>query len=369
MTARLNYFESRVAQTLYGGQGPAVRWHRESSACPADAAVAAVEILQAPAFSGERTGLAVLHLRFGADPVGDLAGLCDLSSSPAGAANRSRLQALMPDGVTIPSQVRRASTLAHVTFGGAAQPTMSPAYGSWPARDQWLWCLASAAPESLFPPDPEDPSLFEGRVRFSADWQALVLRDGVAFVGTSPDPGGENVFHAAAETYVHSIYLDVLLLGRMQANALNTLANQIATIGLDRLGAGQLEVLEGRLIELRRTFGRDHITAHGKGNEILRQYFAQHRVPELRARLVDDLADTARYVEAAGARSVNAVLGLVTVLGLPFGLSYAAGALWGGSGARSFAVWTAVGAVASLAAVLLPPVRAMLRAISRRIDD
>ncbi|MFF1871715.1 hypothetical protein [Kitasatospora herbaricolor] len=346
-----------------------MRWHRELAAPTGDVALVALELLRAPAVLQDHGGLAVFHLRLGADPVADLAELRDLSAATAGTTNRDRYQALLPEGVIILPQALRASTLAHVTFSDSVPSTMSHAYDSWSPRDQWLWGLASATSESSFPPDPEDLAVFRDRVHFSADWQALVLRDGVSFVGMTPDSGGPDTFHAAAETYVHSIYLDVLLLGQLQVNALNALANQVANISLDRLGAGKLESLEGRLIELRRAFGRDNITAHGKGNEILGKYFQQRGIPELRARLVDDLADSARYVEAGRTRSVNAVLGLVTVLGLPFGLSYAAGALWGESSARSFAIWTAVAGLISLATMLLSPVRSMLRTISRRIDD
>ncbi|MFG2296922.1 hypothetical protein [Streptomyces sp. NPDC048603] len=367
--ARLQYFEPRIAHTLYGTSGDPVRWHRSSTVTLGTLTVLAVEVLRAPPGSGATTGLAVLHIQLGHDPVGELAGLRDLSSPGSGAANRQRCQDTLPAGVRIAARARRATTIGHVTFGSAAPPVMPSAYAAWPAQDQWLWSLASATSSSAFPPDREDVSLFDGRVHFSADWQALILRDGVAFVGTSPDPGGGDTFHAAAQTYVHSIYLDVILLGRLQADALNALANRVADISLPRLGAGRLGSLEGQLIELRRAFGRDHITVHAKGNEILEQYCAQHRMPELRARLAEDLTDSARYVEVALARSTNAVMGLVAVLGLPFGLSYAAGALWGSKGLRGFLVWTAVAGTVSLAMTALGPVRRMLRATGTELDS
>ncbi|TDC73547.1 hypothetical protein E1283_18885 [Streptomyces hainanensis] len=362
--ARLRYFEPRIAQTLYGtASGAAVRWHRVATTTWDGVTVLAVEVLRAPAGSGANHGLAVLHLRLGGDPVAELAGLRDLSG-----VNGPRWQSVLPAGTGVAPGARRASTVCHVTFDGPTPAGMSAAYDAWPARDQWLWQLASATTESVFPPDVEDASLLAGRVRFSADWQALVLRDGASFVGTTPDPGGTDTFHAAAQTYVHSIYLDVLLLGRLQADALNALANQIADVPLPRFGAGGLQAVEGRLIELRRAFGRDVITAHDKGNEILDRYVTQHRVPELRARLVEDLTDSARFVEAAAARSTNAALGLVAVLGLPFGLSYAAGALWGANGVRGLLVWTGVAVALSLVLTTLSPVRAMLRDLGNRLE-
>ncbi|NED82487.1 hypothetical protein G3I76_20605, partial [Streptomyces sp. SID11233] len=84
---------------------------------------------------------------------------------------------------------RRAWTLCHLTGTTGTWPALPGLSATgWETRDQWLWRLASATPPRDFPPDPEDRTLFAGRVRFSADWQALVLRDGAAFLGTSPDP-------------------------------------------------------------------------------------------------------------------------------------------------------------------------------------
>lgn len=358
--ARLHYFEPRVARTLYGDQSTVVRWHRDEPEQLGAVTVLATEVLRAPAVVQEKSGYAVFHVRFAADPTAELSRLRDLSDT----AHHADVQALLPPGTRIAPHAR-ARTLAHVTFDSAVPTLMGSAYATWPARDQWLWCLASATPESVFPPDTEDPALFEGRIRFSADWQALVLRDGVAFVGTSPDSGGRDTFHAAAETYVHTLYLDVLLLGSLHVQAFNTLANVVADLDPRSLGARRLEDLEGRLIAARRTLGGPQVTARGKGNEILRRFFDQHAVPELRSRLVDDLTDSARFVNTQGARSLNAVLGLITVLGLPFGLSYAAGAVWGVDGLAGFAACTAVAFLISCASLLLPSVRAMVRSIGQ----
>ncbi|MFI0944078.1 hypothetical protein [Streptomyces sp. NPDC021020] len=363
---RLGYFEHRVAEALYGAPDRPVRWSRQVSGRIGGTQVFAVEVLRVPAEFGDGDGLAVLHVRFGADPLAEVAGLTDLSASGTGTAHRAAIEALLPAGTRVARALRRCWTLVHLTRSEGPWPEVMPAaYGAWGARDQWLWMLASATPVARFPPDPEGHAeSFRGRVRFSADWQALVLRDGAAFLGTTADPGDRASFHHLARTHVHSIYLDAFLLGRLQAKALGDLTESVAAIRAHRLDPAAIAALERRLIDLRGVLGTDHVTVRGKGNELLAAYREQHRLPELRARVVDDLAVCTRFVEASTARAVNAALGIVTVLGVPFSLVYGGAAVATGSSAGAFLWATGISVLlAGVALALLPPLRGMLRAL------
>ena len=205
--------------------------------------------------------------------------------------------------------------------------------------------------------------------RLSRDWTALVLRDGAAFVGRTPDVGDEG-FHHAAEVYVHSLYLDVLLLGRMQGRALNDFANRVATARSERMDPAALSALEHRLVEIRRNLWIQHATTRGVGNTLLARYQQQHRLTELMAHVETDIAGATRFLEAVTGRSVNAALGLLTVVGLPFGLAYAGGAVWADPSPRLFWACTLLATVgAVLLAVLLPPVRPMVRSLRRRVPN
>ncbi|MER7583763.1 hypothetical protein [Kitasatospora sp. NPDC097691] len=369
---RMTYFEPRVAESLYGSAQRPARWHRAIDEKGPGPAVEAVELLRLPAVLGpaaERHGLAVLHVRLSADPLADLPLLADPSRS-------GHLHfAALPPGARPAQPARRPWTLCHVTFTDGAPPEVMPApYSPWGARDQWLWLLASATPLERFPPDPEDHALFAGRVRFSADWQALVLRDGAAFVGTSPDPGGGAVFHAGAATLVRTIYLDTFLLGRLQVLGLNQLANAVAGLHAHEADGHRLLALERRAIELRRALWSSHITTRAKANELLERFQEQHRLPELLAGTGTALADAARYVETARSRRGALALGLISAVGLPFGLVYAAGALWGDPSPLNLLVCTLVAlVVAALAFALLPPLRGLAAGEARRreraIDD
>jgi hypothetical protein len=365
---RLTYFEPRVAESLYGAPARPVRWHRRWAPGEPDGGVEAVELLALPAVVGAgegRRGLAVLHFRLGGAPLAEMADLADL------AANRKRYSGLLPAGVRVAGSARRAWTLCHVTFTDGRLPEVMPsAYAGWGARDQWLWLLASATPTHRFPPDPEDGELFAGRVRMSADWQALVLRDGAAFVGTSPDPGGDSVFHATAAALVRTLYLDAFLLGRLQVLGVNALANSLAGLGIRESHVRRLQALEGRLIELRRALWSSHITTRAKANELLERFQEQHRLPQLLDQVGTGLADTARFVEAGRTRRGGLAVGLLSAVGLPFGVAYAAGALWGNPGPLTLLVSTVVALVVTgLLFVLLPPLRGFASDELRKTED
>ncbi|MEU2563669.1 hypothetical protein ABZ626_30720 [Streptomyces longispororuber] len=365
---RMTYFESRVAESLYGAAGRPARWHRRVPTAEAGLEVEAVELLRLPPVvraGAERRGLAVLHVRLPDSPLEALPGLAGLASQ------RDRYTALLPDGVRIAGTARRAWTLCHVTFTDGCPPAvMPPAYEGWSARDQWLWLLSSATPLERFPPDPDDEALFAGRVRFSADWQALVLRDGTAFLGTSPDPGDDTSFHATAARFVHTLYLDTFLLGRLQILGVNSLANALSGLRAHEADARRLLALEGRMIDLRRALWSSHVTVHGKANELLERFQEQHRLPELLTRAGDALADAARYVDTARARRSSVALGLLSAVGLPFGVTYAAGALWGEPGPLTFVVCTLVALVMTTVLFgLVPPMRRLAADELRRSRD
>lgn len=356
---RLTYFEPRVGESLFGAPGRPARWHVRRPADADEPAVEAMELLRVPEAAGlddRSAGLAVLHVRLGDDPPAELAALAELPT------DRARSARLLPSGVRVANSTTRAWTLTHVTFEQEQPPTVMPAaYAAWGARDQWLWLLASRSPLERFAPDPEDTDLFAGRVRFSADWQALVLRDGAAFVGTSPDPGGDDTFHATAAHYVHTIYLDVFLLGRLQYLGANSLANTVSALSARESDANRLLRLEGHLIELRRALWSSHITSRGKANELLERFQEQHRLDQLLSHTGVGLAETARYVEAARSRRTSVALGLLSAVGLPFGMAYAAGALWGEPGLWTLLATTVAAVLLTVALfVLLPPLRGLL---------
>lgn len=368
-TTRLRYFEPRVAAALYDGHDHHGRWHHPGGGSIQGVDVIGTELLvPVEQVAGPRWGLAVLHMEFDDAPLAGLSAFTDISpESDRGLALRSAVETFLPAGVTVRQSASRPFLVSHLTFQAVPLTRTMPAtYDAWQPSAQWLWLAASATPVDRFPPDPLDESLFAGRVRFSADWQALVLRDGAAFVGLTPDPGDGGTFHPVARALVHSVYLDVFLLGLMQCRAMNDLANRVAVEAQERLDHAVLAGLEERLAKLRGTLGSGRVTSGGHANELLQAFRRQHQLAELTKQVVQDLTDAARLVEAENGRRVSAALGLITVIGLPFGLAYTAAAASERTGLKWLLAWTGVAALCSLLLVAgIPPVRGLLRTTRR----
>ncbi|MGH3789499.1 MAG: hypothetical protein ACRDQ9_01635 [Pseudonocardiaceae bacterium] len=88
-----------------------------------------------------------------------------------------------------------------------------------------------------YPPEPGNfAKLLREAVVLSADWKALVLRDGASFVGQRADHGSSDLFFGFAALYAGTIYLDCILLGMAQRMQIEEMAATIART----LSAGKL---------------------------------------------------------------------------------------------------------------------------------
>jgi hypothetical protein len=167
----------------------------------------------------------------------------------------------------------------------------------WAPANGWLWTAASGTPLHQFAPDPDDPRALDGLVYLSATWRALVLRDGIAFLGLKPGTNGGDGFYAWGETYVRSLYTDVTLLAALERDALDDFANRLAQIGDRFEKSQQLRQLVNEVTEFRNVFWWEIVTRHGNTNTILEQLHAAHRTPDLFARVIADLDAFRQVVE------------------------------------------------------------------------
>lgn len=313
--ARRSYFQARAADSLYGSRdGTAwLRWHRHADdRLIGEGTVLGIELLRfpyyasaPPALDGLATGadavtryVCVLHLALDlADPLPGLAAAVRLNpQEAAGARRRERYGELAGTGFQIPEEVRRALSVSMITFTGELAP-LPGAPEPWTPAAGWLWAAASATPFHEFTPDAEDARALDGLVYLSSSWRALVLRDGVGFLGLVPDPCGKDSFFAWAETYVRSLYTDVLLLAMLERDALDDFANRLAHIGNRFEKSRQFRRLVNEVTEFRNIFWWATVTRHGNANDILQQLHAAHRTPHLFDRITADLEAFRQQVE------------------------------------------------------------------------
>ena len=345
--ARASYFNAHTARVLYG---PPDAGSGGSAPGPPDSGprrghcwlgpdhedllptrVTALEVLSY-GITGAGRALVIVHLCLPTkDPLAELQEL----TVPRKVGVGNRLLDLLESGSAglpladviepVDGMVRPFAVTLAVPQGELPDGPFGPSF-PWQPLQQWLFAFASARTAGLFPADPEDGSLLDGFVRLSQDWSAMVLRDGVAFVGRKPATESPYL-RDAADAYVRSIYLDAFLLGLIQQAELDAIMGRLAGLGgpLDRLA--DLLALEEDVSRFRNTYWWQHLTSHGTGNRLLVEFQRQQAIPRLFEQVVRELDDYSRHATLRADRQeqrqlgrVNVLLSVLTVLTVPMTL-------------------------------------------------
>ena len=182
---------------------------------------------------------------------------------------------------------RLGSLLLMTTPDGVPLTPATRPGNDWTELEQAMWSVASLAPYDRYPPDHTDPDLLQSTIHLSATWRALVLRDGVGFIGCSPS---SDPFFPSAEALVRTVYTDVLLLAKLQRETLADLAASLASIDHRETRSDDLTSIVDRATMLRNRLWWDDVTSHGHGNALLRAAQSELASPQLFKRVNEDLA-------------------------------------------------------------------------------
>ncbi|MGW6508589.1 hypothetical protein ACWGCP_13725 [Streptomyces niveus] len=324
---RSRYFAPASARVLYGTPDRPCRWHRYASVTHEGLHLAGLEILRTATVRNAQHALAVLHFTvdgpllpvlraIGHRPTAGpepLTGPLDPAALLAGIAE-------VRDGAGT-FALARPYTVAFVTPGAHHTPALRPDPETTlpPTADRWLWQLASRSNPGDLPLAPESvPNRDASTVRISADWSALVLRHGAAFLGHRADTG-DGDFYDFGALHARTVYLDALLLGSLQRDHIDELTEELSAVfDSDRL-TRRVTALEKNIARFRSTYWRQHLTAHGPANGLLRAFQHQHRLPERFAEILAEAADYSRLVQTLESQQISGALGVLTILGLPLG--------------------------------------------------
>ena len=313
--SRRTYFQARAAEALYGAEdGSAVcRWHRGCDQQPeaSNFTVRGLELVEFRKYvdpdgvvvsADVQRYLAIVHvdLHNPTHPIELLQSLVNLNpDDKLGLAMRELYLSLLGPGYNIPLSTRRAFSISMFTFPEVQPPNLPGAPEAWSTVTSWLWASSTATPFTRYSPDLDDPSLLDGVVYLSASWRALVVRDGIGFIGLAPDsPGQEANFFSWADAYVRSIYSDVAVLAFLQRDALNGFADRLGAIGDRFEKSSSFKALVNNVTEFRNVFWWEDVTLHGVANQLLDRLHSAHRTPSLFARVVSDLDAFRQQVEA-----------------------------------------------------------------------
>ncbi|MFH9735912.1 hypothetical protein [Streptomyces sp. NPDC017260] len=329
---RSTYFAPASARALYGAPGRPRRWHLPLDVKHEGMSLLGVELLRAGTARDPEHALAVLHFGVERPLLPVLRAIAGRGSAP-GDERLTGLTgpfdpALLLSGIAdvhdsaAPFAIARPYTIAFLTPTSHHTSALRDGpEGSLPTTaDSWLWQLASRSNPQDFPLAPETTAEhLRDTVRISADWSALVLRQGAAFLGHRPDTG-EADFYGFGALHSRTIYLDALLLGSLQRDHIDELTDELSEVfASPRHLARRVAGLERNIALFRSGYWRQHLTAHGPANELLLAFQNQHRLPARFAEILTEAADYSRLVQTQESQQISGALGVLTILGLPLG--------------------------------------------------
>jgi hypothetical protein len=325
---RSTYFAPASARALYGAPGRPRRWYLPLDTKHDGLHLLGMELLRAATVRNPEHALAVMHFTVerpllpvlralagrrpnSADepltgpfaPAGLLAGIADVRNPSA------------PFAIARPYSIAFMAPTAQHTAA-----LRSGLEGELPATaDRWLWQLASRSTPQDFPLPPETATeQLKDVLRISADWSALVLRQGAAFLGHRTDTGTGDFFEFGA-LHSRTVYLDALLLGALQRDHIDELTDELSEVFTTPRLARRVATLERNIAVFRSTYWRQHLTAHGAANDLLLAFQNQHRLPARFQEILAEAADYSRLVQTQESQQISGALGVLTILGLPLG--------------------------------------------------
>ncbi|MEU5098527.1 hypothetical protein [Streptomyces sp. NPDC020996] len=353
---RQTYFTPAAARALYGTPERPCRWHRFMDVRHESLHLRGVELLRTATTHHPNHGLAVLHFDVEGpallETLRAIGHRSHAASDPLDGPLSPRVVLAgiaEPRGAAAPFAIARPYTVAFLTPGIEHTPALRQDVRLPESADRWLWYLASRSTEADVPTPLEHwPERSEQAVRISADWSALVLRHGAAFLGHRADPG-EGDFYGFAQLHGRTVYLDALLLGSVQRDHIDELTDGLSGVFDGPKLARRVSALERHIATFRSTYWRQHLTAHGPANELLLSFQSQYRLAERFDEILAEAADYARLVQTQESQQIAGALGVLTILGLPVGTALSILQVLGAGGA----VAVVVALVAALAATAL----------------
>lgn len=317
---RSAYYPPRTARLLYGTSERSRRWHRTLHTRIGDLTVIGVEALR-PNDHPDAEGLVALHVvPRKLHTVDVLRAFANRKGAHLPGFDLARVV-----GDQAKLSPRPPFTLAFATPHTWRFPRLyhHPRYLRWPTLDQWQWSLASCTNYRDQPPAPHITQLPEQeRIWISADWSALVLRDGMALTGTRTDRGVSDPFYNHAALYARTIYLDAILIGLLQLHGISALEESLAA-NLDGPSPHGMLHLEERVARFRHQLWWQHLSASGAPNQFLEAFHTHHRLPERFDQVLSEISDYNRVGRETESHTTNSTVLFFTLATVPAGIALA----------------------------------------------
>lgn len=311
---RSTYYDRRAAQALYGTGTDARREHRFENTPVREEGplrVCAVERLRVQSLGDD--WFCIVHVVGSDADAGRVISAWETLSRWKRSEERKTAVEELLRNITQDPKLEIASADAdpyHVAL-------LSEAPAEDGGRDIDHWLLAAAIASESAVPDlsrSEKERLLNQKIEISADWSALVLRDGAALVA-HPRPDSEFV-RRFGPVYFQSIYVDAFVLGRLQQHGLKSLTDDLADLRDPSRHPQRVERLGARMNHFRNELWWQHLTEHGVANELLVALHRQHRIPELLEQVRSELGDYMEQASLRASRALNLLAALFAVAGV-----------------------------------------------------
>jgi hypothetical protein len=360
-----------------------VRWYRQltaTAASPSEFLLSAVEIIRLvpdvrmslpTEAASVVNGVALFHGTLPISPSRDvpqaLYRTCDIDPGH-GSLQRAWLNEQLPPGCTLSSAMREALSCILVTATHRL-PRLMPyrRYRSWTPEDQWMWRLYYSA---RYLPDPENlRDLRNLQIHMSSSVKGLVSFRGLVLTGTTNDPGRGKPrnFYDGTTYQLRTFYADAVALACLQRIIIDAIGIRVSQTGRREPRRQEVSRLERDLLSFRRGYWSATFGRRGDIDTILEACQRQLGLPTELDRLVNDVGEFSRQLQAFATETTNAILGLLTAVGLPATIALA---IWQGlpvshSGSLWPALWIAVAASVGLV-LIFPGLRRLLLSAFRQ---
>lgn len=363
---RSTYYPPRTTRLLYGTADKPRRWHKPVDEDIGNITVQGIEALRL-SDQPDTEGLISVHLRVRGN------GFHEVVRALAGRADAHLVGYSVSRFTGGHAQVSSAPpyTIALVTPHRWRLPRLfkHPRHLNWSTRDQWLWGIASRTNETDHPPAPHDVTLTsKERIWFSADWCGLILRQGMALIGTRPDKGSSDPFYNHAVLYARTLYLDAALIGLLQLQGVTTLEEALAA-AIDQDPHVAMMQLQQQLNRFRHELWWQHLTTRGIPNQILAAFHQQHRLKERFEQVLAEVNDYNQLTRDSDNRHVNNAVVLFTLVTVPAGIALALLQALGTKDPWQFGVVLMACLIITGLLLLTRPARTATRSIRRRFNS
>jgi len=319
---RRTLIDGRAASVLYGRRDGHDRRHVltqesfESGSVTFD--LHAVEWLASAELGAEVTGLSLLHVRSTHPDAKELLQAWERISRPQRDGGLPLLSTVVKraSGIDVASRrhVYHPFRIAYVP-----EPLSEPNLFEGSDLDpkiQWGFAFAAGvSPESFSPGVRDSSEIEQSAFDLSADWTAIVLRDGAAFL-TTPGRPPSSFLSDHAPTLVATVYTDAFLLGLLQSIALSAFTDELAQIRDPAGSISEVESLDARLSRLRNALWWQQVTQSGHANRLLELFRSQRKLQKIMAQTTAELESYVRQTTLRTNRTLTVAVSIFALFGL-----------------------------------------------------